>query len=321
MPSITAYQNGYRAQLYVKGVRDSQTFRTKREAQQWAAQREQELRASSALGGKTFAQAAERYMTEVCDKKDGGPWEKLRLARMVEHFGQQRLSEIQAPDIARWRDARLAGDGVHKAVSGSTVVRESNLLRNVFTIARDEWRWMDHRPFAGVKLPEEAEPRHQRWGWRAIRRVLRRLGHVTGKAPQTKNQQVALAFLISLSTSLRAAEVLRVGPDTYNAATRVIVVKAKGKLRSEIPAPRRAAKHCALANFTITSQSLDVLFRKARDATLAGDLTFHDARATALTLLARRVDILTLARISQHSDLRMLQRYYRESSAEIAGRI
>ena len=132
---------------------------------------------------------------------------------------------------------------------------------------------------------------------------------------------VALAFLISLSTSLRAAEVLRVGPDTYNAATRVIVVKAKGKLRSEIPVPRRAAKHCALANFTITSQSLDVLFRKARDATMAGDLTFHDARATALTLLARRVDILTLARISQHSDLRMLQRYYRESSAEIAGRI
>lgn len=133
--------------------------------------------------------------------------------------------------------------------------------------------------------------------------------------------RVALAFLISLSTSLRAAEVLRVSPDTFNAVTRVIVVKAKGKLRSEIPVPRRAAKHCALAKFTVTSKTLDVLFRKARDATMAGDLTFHDGRATALTLLARRVDILTLARISQHSDLRMLQRYYRESSADIASRI
>ena len=108
---------------------------------------------------------------------------------------------------------------------------------------------------------------------------------------------------------------------TPDEVARVIVVKAKGKLRSEIPVPRRAAKHCARARFTINSKSLDVLFRKARDATMAGDLTFHDARATALTLLARRVDLLTLARISQHSDLRMLQRYYRESSADIAGRI
>lgn len=321
MPSITPYSGGYRCQVYVKGVRDSQTFKTKRDAQQWGAQREMELRAASVMGGKTFAQAAERYIAEVCDKKDGGPWEKLRLARMVEHFGATRLSDIGAPQIAAWRDARLAGDEQHKAVSGSTVVRESNLLRNVFTKARDEWRWMDHRPFSGVKLPEEAEPRHQTWPWQKIKRVLRRLGHVTGQAPTTKRQEVALAFLVSLSTSLRAAEVLRVGPDTFNAATRVIVVKAKGKLRSEIPVPRRAAKHCALANFTLTSKTLDVLFRKARDQTMAGDLTFHDGRATALTLLARRVDILTLARISQHSDLKMLQRYYRESSADIASRI
>jgi integrase len=321
MPSITPYQNGYRCQVYVKGVRDSKTFERKRDAQQWGAQREQELRATSIMGGKTFAQAVERYMLEVCDKKDGGPWEKLRLARMVEHFGDRRLTEIGAPDIARWRDRRLAGGDGHKAVSGSTVVRESNLLRNVFTVARDEWRWMDHKPFAGVKLPEEAEPRHQRWPWQKIKRVLRRLGYVSGKKPATKNQQVALAFLISLATSLRAAEVLRVGPDTFDAASRVIVVKAKGKLRSEIPVPRRAAKHCARAAFTIDTASLDKLFRDARDATLAGDLTFHDARATALTLLARRVDILTLARISQHSDIRMLQRYYRESSAEIAARI
>ena len=66
---------------------------------------------------------------------------------------------------------------------------------------------------------------------------------------------------------------------------------------------------------------LDVLFRKARDATLAGDLTFHDSRAFALTMLARKVDILTLSRISQHKDLSMLQRYYRETPESIAQRL
>jgi len=34
MPSITPYGDGYRCQVYVKGQRDSQTFPTKREAQQ-----------------------------------------------------------------------------------------------------------------------------------------------------------------------------------------------------------------------------------------------------------------------------------------------
>lgn len=321
MPSITPYGKGYRCQVYVKGERDSQTFERKRDAQAWGARREQELKAGALVGGKTFAQAAERYKAEVSTKKAGNEWEVLRLDRMIEHFGNTRLGEIEQPQIAAWRDFRLIGDKDHRPVSGATVVRESNLLRNVFTVARDEWHWIDHHPFKGVKLPDEGEPRWQRWDWKRIRRVLRMLGHVTGKAPRTKNQEVALAFLITLTVSPRAAEVLRIGPKTYDHATGVLAVKAKGRLRSEVPVPHRGRKHCALANFTIGADMLDVLFRRARDATLAGDLTFHDGRATALTLLARRVDILTLSRISQHKDLKKLQIYYRETGAEIASRI
>lgn len=322
MPSITPYGERWRCQVYVKGERDSQTFDRKRDAQVWGARREQEMRASGAIGGKTLGQAVERYKAEVSARKDGRAWEALRLDRLLEHFGAgTRLSDIQAPQISDWKNARLEGRGGHRPVAGATVVRESNLLRNLFTVARDEWRWCDHNPFKGVKLPDEGEPRWQRWDWQRIRRVLRKLGHVTGRKPQTKSQEVALAFLITLSTSLRAAEVLRVGPKTYDARMGVVAVKAKGRLRSEVPIPSRGRKHCAMANFTIGTAMLDALFRKARDATLAGDLTFHDGRATALTLLSKRVDILRLSRISQHRDLKKLQIYYRETGAEIAARI
>ena len=52
------------------------------------------------------------------------------------------------------------------------------------------------------------------------------------------------------------------------------------------------------------------------------DLHFHDSRAEALTRMARKVDVMTLAKISGHKDLRMLQNvYYRESPEEIAQRI
>jgi integrase len=64
------------------------------------------------------------------------------------------------------------------------------------------------------------------------------------------------------------------------------------------------------------------LFRRARDSVLLGDLHFHDARATALTMLSRRVDVLTLARISGHRDLSLLlNTYFRESAQEIAARL
>jgi len=74
--------------------------------------------------------------------------------------------------------------------------------------------------------------------------------------------------------------------------------------------------------FTLTSASLDALFRKAKANTLIQDLHFHDARADALTRFSRKVDVLTLARISGHRDLKILmQHYYRESAEDIAKRL
>src|SRR4029077_15385110 len=74
--------------------------------------------------------------------------------------------------------------------------------------------------------------------------------------------------------------------------------------------------------FSVSSATLDALGRKARDWLLIKALHFHDTRAEALTRLARKIDVLTLARISGHRDLRILQNaYYRETAAEIAARL
>ena len=314
---IRPYKKGFRCEVYVNGQRASETFGTKKEASEWGRIIEVTL-SNTDLGTEQYSlqDAVDKYIQEVSPKKSKPAWEALRLAAMVRYFKPEtRLSRITQPVIAKWRDDRL------QEVKAGSVLRDANLLRNVFTVARLEWNWIDHRPFDGVKLPKEPDARYQRWNWQEIKRVVRRLGYVTGAKPETKNQEVALAFMIELRTSLRAAEVLRVNKDTFNAVKRVIVVKAKGKLRSEIPVTKQGARLCKLANFTITAVSLDVLFRKARDSVLISDKTFHDGRATALTMLARKYDILTLARISQHSDLKMLQKYFRESSEDIAARL
>lgn len=73
--------------------------------------------------------------------------------------------------------------------------------------------------------------------------------------------------------------------------------------------------------FELRSASLDALFRKARNKTLIDDLTFHDTRHEAITRLAAKLNVLDLARMAGHRDLKMLQVYYNASAEDIAARL
>ena len=308
MASILPHPKGWRVQLTIKGERDSKVFASKRDAQQWAARRETEMRSGSVVGGKTLGQAIARYAKDVSPKKDGSPWELRRLAVMLEHFGDVPLRELRAPQITGWRDARL------KTVSGSTVVREANLLRNVLNVARREWEWMDHLPFDGVKLPKQNPARQALWTWPLIKRVLR--------APRTgKTAEMQAAFHIALRSGMRLQEVLA-APANFDAKRRVVTIKTKTEARAQIPIGRIAARLLARPAFTVGANEGSVLFSKLCRELLIEGLTFHDARATALTHLAKRVDVLTLAKISRHKDLSLLSNvYYRERAETIAARI
>jgi len=332
MASITPHKDGYRAQLKVGKLRDSGVFRTQREAKAWAAQRETELRAQAAKpesSRHTVREMLVKYSEEVSTKKEGERHERLRIAgflRLFPEIAELSLDELTTPVLGKWRDARL------KAVATGTVQRDVNWLRNACTIARQEWHWMTHNPFEGFRHPGDGAPRERRVDpWKEVRPIVRALGYVSGQAPETKSQEVALVFLIALRSAMRAGEILQLGADTLDIGRRTVTVKHKMQYKTKrprvIPLPRGAVrllrpvagrKVC----FTLTSASLDALFRKTRARLKIEDLHFHDSRAEALTRLARKVDVLTLAKISGHLDLEMLSRvYYRESAESIAARL
>src|SRR3546814_17814067 len=60
MASIKPNGSGYRVQVYVKGVRDSGTFPTRKEAAQWALERGAELKGAT-LPDETFADAMDVF--------------------------------------------------------------------------------------------------------------------------------------------------------------------------------------------------------------------------------------------------------------------
>jgi integrase len=327
-------KTGWRAEVEKLGVRDSATWPTKAAAVQWATRLEAEILAGSVSRWprKTLADALARYGREVTPSKTGARAESIRLSAVERGFPDlcgKILSEITTADLAAWRDARLA------KVSAGSVQRDINILRNVWTVAIGEWQWSpEPSPWKGLRMPGQNPPRTRLLGWREIRRILRRCGYVTGQAPTTGLQCVAWALLVSLRTAMRAGEVMGLTADAVDLQRRVVTL-ARHKTAKQVgqrqvplfPAGVRLLR-VLVANAKggrlvgISPASLDTLFRRMARQALVADAHFHDARATALTHMARRCDVLTLARVSGHLDLSLLlSTYYRESAADISARL
>lgn len=312
MAYIGRFREGWRAQIQKHGVRVSKTFTTKRLAQAWVV--EQEAKTTRA---ETFSlqQAIDKYLETVSvRKRDAVLWEKRRFAAMLEHFGNVPLSAITTESIGAWRTERI------KTVSGSTILRESGLYRNLFRVAQREWKWIDSNPFEGVRLPPANAPRVQVWRWQQIKRVLRAGQRVGGKT-----LEVTQAFHIALRTGMRLNEAMQ-APAGFNRARRIVTLgSTKTAPKGEsVPLTKQAYRlMCKMPPaFETDPARASMLFCHLLNNLLIKDLQFRDARATALTLMARRMDVMTLARISRHKDLKLLlDVYYRESVDDISRRL
>jgi integrase len=322
MPYVRPYGNGqFRCEVEKLGVRESKIFDTKGDARKWGYQREDEIEAEKTGRGVTFGQVAGRYLREVSPKKKNAvEWETRRLDAFKEFFGDSTpILSITRKHIAKWRDARL------HTVTGSTVNREANLMSNLFRKARLDWEYMAHNPLEGVDWPDDEDAREIVWSWRQVRRVLR---HCQG-SQGIKTQQAGIAFHIALRTAMRAKEVLLASKRGQVAVINDSKTTRKGK---EVTIPlthqgRRVMDRYANTPWQVEPNELSVLFHKAclgcgvRRPKVDGP-TFHDARATALTLMARRMPVEQLQRVSRHRKVQtLLDHYYRETNEQIAARL
>ena len=100
-------------------------------------------------------------------------------------------------------------------------------------------------------------------------------------------------------------------------------LRGKASPPVKVPLARKGAELFARYQpFTITPGVASATFSDLTDNLLIDGLTFHDSRASALTWLSRRVDVMTLARISRHKNMKILMdTYYRETAEQIAARI
>lgn len=102
MASYVRHREGWRAHVYVKGKRDSQVFRTRRQAEAWAVAREKELEGESA-GGKLFSAAAEQWLKWKLPQLDNDDNVRTVENSIRDHvlpeIGSKRLNELKRRDF------------------------------------------------------------------------------------------------------------------------------------------------------------------------------------------------------------------------------
>jgi integrase len=325
MASITPVKNGFRVQVYVKGIRDSATKRTRREANLWGAAREHELETESQKRPDekySFRDLLERYAEEVSPSKRGGDKEAIRIQALLKSSLpiNSPLHKVTPDDLGAWRDERL------KVVKPGSVIRDFTLLSAIFETARREWRWIKVNPVSDVKRPPEPEHRQVVINWLQIKKMLRSLKYSPIKPVRSITQSCAVAFLIALRTGMRAGEICGLTWDrTHNGYCELRVTKT---IAREVPLSDKAMR---LINkmrgfdpdlvFGVSAQTLDALFRKARVRAGLEGFTFHDSRHTAATWLAPKLHILELCRMFGWKNTSQALVYFNPKARDIAKKL
>lgn len=210
--------------------------------------------------------------------------------------------------------------------------REWNLLSNSCSIARKEWKWLKENPFQEVRRPPPTAARDRLATDDEIGRLLFALGYERDSTPTTATARVGAAMLFAIETGMRAGEIAALRREDVRTDKRYLCVagheggrKTSAAVR-DVPLSAEALRLVEQMQggetvFGLTTAQIDALFRKAKSKALIEDLHFHDCRHLAITRLSRKLDVLALARIVGHRDLRQLQLYYNATAEDLAARL
>lgn len=319
----------------------AKTFRTKRDAEDWARRTEDEMvrgvyidRATS--GRLTFDKALDRYLSEVTPTKrpTSQKTEKGKAIPLRQFFGKYSLAAISAELVARYRDERLAtltkrkskATGKAQALSPTTVRLELALLGHLFTTAIREWQiGLVLNPVLNVRKPAAGEGRNRRLQ-PDEEKLLREA--IEGYA----NPMLGWIFDIALETAMRSSEISGLKLRQVNVDRRVVRLSVtKNDSARTVPMTKRAVEvfKAALAN-PVRPKDCDLVFfgepgrrdGKRRPYVFSkawndikhslgmADLRFHDLRHEAISRLVEAgLSDQEVAAISGHNSMQMLKRY------------
>ncbi len=326
----------------------SKTFRTKRDAEDWARRTEDEMvrgvYIQRAPGERmTLESALTRYLREVTPtKRESTRASEIKKAQpLLRHLGKYSLAALSADIVAQYRDMRLAGDpdenGKLVPRSNNTVRLELALLSHLFTIAIKEWGLgLPFNPVSQIRRPAPGAGRNRRLTPAENKRLL-------AAVDAYSNPMFSWIVRIALETGMRLSEIggLRLSQvDLQKRVVRLDITKNSSPRTVPLTKAATAAFQAAMDNPTRPLETDLVffgepgrdgvrrpyLFDKAwTDAKKEAGLTdfrFHDLRHEAVSRLVEAgLSDQEVAAISGHKSMQMLKRYTHLRAEDLVGKL
>lgn len=315
MASLRKRKGHWQVQVRRKGFEPlAKTFRNRQDALAWARQAEGEMD-FNAFVPRRLAESAmvrdliDRYLTEVAPRKRSYRTMRTVLITLRLNFQHQTLATLSPADVSRFRDQRLS-DGR----SGSTVIKELNLLSKVIDTAITDWGMVIPRnPVKLVSRPSRAPGRTRRLSTDEEEVLL-------AACDQSKARNLGAVVVLALETAMRLGEIISLewGDIDLMRRTATLSVTKNGEAR-KVPLSRNAME--VLYRLKPSTQgrvfprwrdSISFLhsWRRAVVRAELSDLRFHDLRHEAISrLFERGLNTMQVAAISGHKTLQMLKRY------------
>lgn len=307
----------YKVDPIYKGKRlGSKSFPTAAAARQY----EREIVLKASRGGidltRTFAEAMNRYRLEVTPRKKSARWENTRLKKlMCDEIARIKLSALSYEDFEDWIESERA-----RGPADPSIRREFGVLVQVCRMCR-KWRWMTHNPTELVDKPKNSKPRKRRISPEEEAAICTELK--VHEPCKTKTQEVGLIWLFAIETGMRCSEITTLEKDQLFLDDYYLhLFDTKNGDERDVPLSPRAIEIIksvpgqGMRVFRVRSDSVDAIYRRARDKLKIKDLKFHDSRHEAASRFvhAKKYDVMELCAV-------MAQDYYAPTAKELAERL
>ena len=314
----------------------SKTFAKRADAEAWGRLQESEMdrgvwRDRTSADSTTFYALLDRYLKDVVPTKRGAAVEALRIKTLMrDEVTLYKLSALSPLILAEWRDRRVSG-----GCAGATVRRELDIISAVFNWARRELMIQVENPVSSIRRPPPSASRTRRLEEGEEERLLSALeDHAQDGEKKyregTRNPWIKPIVLFALETAMRRGELLALKWDDVDLEKRTAFLQftKNGEARTVPLSSRAAALLEALPRsidgrvFPVTAEALKKAWERACERAGIEDFHFHDLRHEATSRLAEKLpNLIELASVTGHKDLKMLKRYYHPRAEDLARKL
>jgi integrase len=272
----------------------------------------------------TVSDLLERYRNDVLPhKRSSTIYNQVYHLRWWEaQIGQYALSAITPALIVEYRD-KLA-----RTRENSTVRRYLAVLSHAFTVAVQEWEWVQENPFHKISKPKEPRGRVRFLTHDERERLL-------AACRQSRNKYLHIVVVLALSTGGRRGELLNLRWADVNFKREMLTFREtkNGETRS-VPLTGYAlevlTQHAQIRRLDTTlvfpnatgkrPLSIRDAFENAVERAELVDFHFHDTRHDFASNLAMHgASLVEIAEVLGHKTLQMVKRYAHLTVAHTAG--